>query len=62
MQLTERHYARWITDGDEYRPALQLAPGDVPADVLARREAEKSCLESCPDVDFDTYSVQENTG
>jgi integrase len=36
MQLTERHYACWIPDGDEYRAPLELEPGEVPADLLAR--------------------------
>jgi integrase len=36
MQLTERHYARWIPDGDEYQAPLALKPGEVPADLLAR--------------------------
>jgi integrase len=35
MQLTERHYAHWIPDGDEYQAPLALEPGEIPADLLA---------------------------
>ncbi len=33
--VTVRHYAKWV-GGDEYRAALVLEPGEVPADPLAR--------------------------
>jgi integrase len=33
--VTVRHYAKWA-GGDEYRTALTLEPGEVPADLLAR--------------------------
>ncbi len=33
--VTVRHYAKWV-GGDEYRAALTLEPGEVPADLLAR--------------------------
>ena len=33
--VTERHYARWI-DRDGYRRPLEVRPGEVPADLLAR--------------------------
>ncbi len=36
MQLTERHYARYMPDGDEYQAPEPLARGEVPADLLAR--------------------------
>lgn len=35
MATTARHYARWA-GGDLYREPLRLAPGEVPADFLAR--------------------------
>jgi integrase len=35
-QLTEKHYARWIPDGDEYQAPEPLGPGQVPADIIAR--------------------------
>jgi len=59
MQLTERHYARWIPDGDVYEPRVRLAPGDVPADVLAQLEIGNRCPESCPEADFDTSTGQQ---
>lgn len=34
VATTARHYAKWI--GSEYRAALALEPGEVPADLLAR--------------------------
>jgi hypothetical protein len=36
MQLTERHYAHYMPDGDEYQAPESLARGEVPADLLAR--------------------------
>ena len=37
LAVTERHYARWIEhEGDGYREPMQLEPGGVPADLLAR--------------------------
>lgn len=35
VAVTARHYARWI-GGAEYRDPMTLAPGEVPADFLAR--------------------------
>jgi integrase len=35
--VTARHYARWA-GGDLYRAPMQLEPGEVPADFLARLE------------------------
>ncbi len=35
LRGTTRHYARWC-GGSEYREPLQLEPGEVPADLLAR--------------------------
>ena len=35
VAITARHYARWC-GGDEYRPPIPLAEGEVPADLLAR--------------------------
>jgi hypothetical protein len=35
VAITARHYARWC-GGDEYRPPIPLADGEVPADLLAR--------------------------
>jgi hypothetical protein len=35
VAVTARHYARWA-GGDVYRPPLVLAPGELPADVLAK--------------------------
>ena len=36
FEPTENHYAHWIPEGDEYWPPIELGPGEVPADVLAR--------------------------
>ena len=33
--VTSRHYAKWA-GGDLYREPMHLAPGEVPADLLAR--------------------------
>jgi len=35
VAVTSRHYARWA-GGEDYREPLALAPGEVPADLLAR--------------------------
>jgi integrase len=35
LAITAKHYARWA-GGDEYREPHRLAPGEVPADLLAR--------------------------
>jgi integrase len=35
VAVTARHYARWIED-DHYREPMQIEPGEVPADLLAR--------------------------
>ena len=35
VAVTARHYARWV-GGAEYREAIQLKEGELPADVLAR--------------------------
>jgi integrase len=35
VATTSRHYARWC-GGDDYREPMHLAPGEVPADLLAR--------------------------
>ena len=35
VSVTARHYARWC-GGDDYREPMHLAPGEVPADFLAR--------------------------
>lgn len=35
VAVTAKHYARW-TGGGEYRNPLTVAPGEVPADLLAR--------------------------
>jgi len=37
VAVTAHHYARWI-GGVEYREPLRLAPGELPADFLARLE------------------------
>jgi len=37
--VTARHYARWV-GGNHYVEPARLAPGEVPADLLARFEAE----------------------
>lgn len=37
VAVTARHYARWA-GGDLYREPMQLAPGEIPADLLARLE------------------------
>ena len=34
--VTERHYAKYLPDGDVYQEPERLAPGEVPADLLAR--------------------------
>lgn len=39
VATTARHYARWTGDGAYCRP-LAVEPGEVPADLLARRELE----------------------
>ena len=39
--VTSRHYARWV-GGLEYREPMVLAPGEVPADLLARLESPQS--------------------
>jgi integrase len=39
VAVTAKHYARWI-GGAEYREPLQIAPGEVPADLLARLDHE----------------------
>ncbi len=33
--MTARHYARWV-GGMEYREPMELEPGEIPADLLAR--------------------------
>jgi len=35
VSVAAHHYARWC-GGDEYRPPIPLAAGEVPADLLAR--------------------------
>jgi hypothetical protein len=35
VAVTARHYARW-TGGDAYRRPLEVEPGEVPADLLAK--------------------------
>ena len=45
---TEMHYARWIPEGDDYRPPVSLAPGEVPADALARLVAIDPTLTPLP--------------
>jgi integrase len=39
--VTARHYAKWCGD-DGYREPLQIAPGEVPADLLARLQRPHS--------------------
>jgi integrase len=39
--VTAQHYARWV-GGDKYRRPLEVQPGEVPADMLARLDGEKS--------------------
>jgi hypothetical protein len=39
--VTARHYARWV-GGNHYVEPARLAPGEVPADLLARFEADHS--------------------
>ena len=39
VAVTARHYAKWI-GGEVYRVPLQLRPGDVPADFIARSAYE----------------------
>ena len=39
VAVTSAHYARWA-GGDEYRPPIALASGEVPADLLARLGGE----------------------
>jgi len=41
VATTARHYARWA-GGDAYRRPVELEAGEVPADVLARMEVQKS--------------------
>jgi len=38
VAITARHYARWV-GGDAYRAPVQLAEGEVPADLLSRLTA-----------------------
>ena len=35
VAVTARHYARWV-GGMEYREPMELEPGEIPADLLAR--------------------------
>ncbi len=39
VSTTARHYATRV-GGDTYRPPMDLLPGEVPADFLARLESE----------------------
>ncbi len=39
VSVTARHYSRWA-GGDAYRKPLELADGEVPADLLARLDEE----------------------
>ena len=39
VAVTARHYARWVRSA-EYRPPMELWPGEVPADLLARMAQE----------------------
>jgi integrase len=39
--VTAKHYARWC-GGDLYREPMQLGPGEVPADLIARLESPQS--------------------
>ena len=48
MKLTERHYAKWIPDGDEYRAPMELREGEVPADLLARLTRSRTSEPSRP--------------
>ncbi len=41
VATTAQHYARWA-GGDSYRLPLEIAPGEIPADLLARIEAIES--------------------
>jgi len=41
VAVTARHYARWA-GGHVYRQPMTLAPGEVPADLLARLVADES--------------------
>ncbi len=41
VSVTARHYAGWI-EGDGYREPMNIQPGEVPADLLARLGGEKS--------------------
>lgn len=45
VATTARHYARWA-GGTAYRRALELAAGEVPADLIARVEAIESHQQS----------------
>ena len=36
ITTTQQHYAAWCLDGDEYQAPLVLAPGEDPAELLAR--------------------------
>ena len=45
VATTAQHYARWA-GGDAYRLPLEIAPGEIPADLLARIEALESHHES----------------
>lgn len=40
VAVTARHYARWA-GGDAYRAALEVLPGENPADLLARLRPQK---------------------
>ena len=42
-QVTARHYARWI-DEEGYRNPLQVQPGEVPADLLARLDSGRATI------------------
>jgi hypothetical protein len=49
--VTERHYAKYLPDGDVYQEPERLAPGEVPADLLARLPdgAERPQTSQIPD-------------
>ena len=41
VQVTARHYARWV-GGDDYWEPMRLEEGEVPADFLSRLESHQS--------------------
>ena len=40
MQVTARHYAKWMGDGEEYVEPMRLEAGELPCDLLDRVPTE----------------------